>query len=193
MKLQIQVLFKCKRVESMQDKCLVQKQQKEQIFVNSWLQHSAFKMSLCKKVGSDGKLKPWCKTCDKEPNCSKTGLNCHLKSKSNEKNQASTSFTSNMDDIWKRVACNNNDRAKSMEIKTCAFLAEHNLPISLSNGLVQFLQSLSPCDDVMKTITLGKQKASNVIRQVLGFDYLHQAVPRHVQKSLVSSSTKQPT
>jgi hypothetical protein len=139
-------------------------------------QHSAFKMSLCKKVGSDGKFKPWCKTCDKEPNCSKTGLNCHLKSKSHEKNQASTSFTSNMDDIWKRVACTNNNRAKSMEIKTCAFLAEHNLPISFSDGLVQFLQSLSPCDDVMKTVTLGKQKASNVIRQVLGFDYLHQAV-----------------
>ncbi|CAB4024753.1 Hypothetical predicted protein [Paramuricea clavata] len=82
-----------------------------------------------------------------------------------------------MDDIWKRVASNNNDRAKSMEIKICgAFLAEHNLPISLSDGLVQFLQSLSPRDDVIKTVTLGKQKASNVIRQVLGFDYLHQTV-----------------
>ena len=62
-----------------------------------------------------------------------------------------------------------------MEIKICAFLAEHNLPISLSDDLVQFLQSLFPRDDVIKTVTLGKQKASNVIRQVLGFNYLHQA------------------
>lgn len=28
----------------------------------------------------------------------------------------------------------------------------------------------------MKTLKLGKQRATNVIRQVLGFDYLHQAV-----------------
>ena len=52
-----------------------------------------------------------------------------------------------------------------MQIKICAFLAEHNLPISLSDGLVQFLQSLFPRDDVIKTVTLRKQKASNVIRQ----------------------------
>ena len=156
-------------------KAAAKKAKKQQIFVDSWLQDSAFKTWLCKKVGSDGKSKPWCKTCDKDLNCSKTGLNRHLKSKSHEKNQASTSFTGNVDDIWKRVASNNNDRAKSMEIKICAFLAEHNLPISLSDGLVQFLQSLFPRDDVIKTVTLGKQKASNVIRQVLGFNYLHQA------------------
>ena len=125
-------------------KAAAKKAKKQQIFVDSWLQDSAFKTWLCKKVGSDGKSKPWCKTCDKDLNCSKTGLNCHLKSKSHEKNQASTSFTGNVDDIWKRVASNNNDRAKSMEIKICAFLAEHNLPISLSDGLAQFLQSLFP-------------------------------------------------
>ena len=149
---------------------------KQQIFVNSWLQNSAFKTWLCKKVGSDGKPKPWCKTCEKELNCSKMGLNCHLKSKGHEKSQASSSFTGNVDDLWKRAATNYNDRVKSMEIKICAFLVEYNLPISLSDGLVQLLQSLFPRDDTIKTVTLGKQKASNVIRQVLGFNYLHQAV-----------------
>lgn len=63
-----------------------------------------------------------------------------------------------------------------MEIKLCAFLAEHNLPISLSDDLVELLQSPFPRDDALKTVKLGKQKATNVIRQVLGFDYLHQAV-----------------
>ena len=174
-------------------KAATKRAKKQQIFVDSWLQHSAFKTWLCKKVGSDGRSKPWCQTCDKELHCSKTGLNRHLKSKSHEKSQASTSFTGNVDVIWKRVASNNNDRAKSMEIKICAFLAEHNLPISLSDGLVQFLQSLFPRDDAIKTVTLGKQKASNVIRQVLGFNYLHQAVSTLRSEKLVSSSTKQPT
>ena len=140
-------------------KAAAKRAKKQQIFVDSWLQHSGFKTWLCKKVGSDGRSKPWCQTCDKELHCSKTGLNRYLKSKSHEKSQASTSFTDNVNDIWKRVASNNNDRAKSMEIKICAFLAEHNLPISLSDGLVQFLQSLFPGDDAIKTVMLGKQKS----------------------------------
>ncbi|CAB4008427.1 Hypothetical predicted protein [Paramuricea clavata] len=33
-----------------------------------------------------------------------------------------------------------------------------------------------PLDNTLKNVTLGKQKATNVIRQVLGFDYLKEAV-----------------
>lgn len=130
-RMKCRMLCNCKRLASLQDKSGPKAAaKKQQVFVDSWLQHSAFKPWLCKKVGSDGKLKPWCKTCDKELNCSKTGLNRHFKSKSHEKNQASTSFTGNVGDICKRVTSNNNDRAKSMEIKICAFLVQHNLPIS---------------------------------------------------------------
>jgi hypothetical protein len=63
-----------------------------------------------------------------------------------------------------------------MEIKLCAFLAEHDLAISLSDDLVQLLWSLFPRDEALKSLTLGKQKATNVICQVLGFDYLHEVV-----------------
>ncbi len=142
-------------------KTAAKRAKKQQIFVDSWLQHSAFKMWLGKKVGSDGKLEPWCKTCDKELNCSKTGLNRHLKSKSHEKSQASTSFTGNVDDIWKRVASNNNDRAKSMEIKICASLAEYNLPISLSDGLVEF-----PLSNFKKNKTIDTPKIVNILFNV---------------------------
>ena len=67
-------------------------------------------------------------------------------------------------------------RVKSMELKLSAFLAEHDLEIFLSNDLVVLLRSLFPKDDALKNLTLGKQKATNVIRQVLGFDYLHEPV-----------------
>lgn len=33
-----------------------------------------------------------------------------------------------------------------------------------------------PKEDTVKALTLGKQKATNVIRQVLSFDYLHEVV-----------------
>ena len=105
------------------------------LHINEYIgMQTGFKINICSVCSvipiltcySDGKSKPWCQTCNKEPHCLKTGLNCHLKSKSYKKSQASTSFTGNVDDIWKRVVSNNNDRAKSMEIKICAFLAEHN-------------------------------------------------------------------
>ena len=63
-----------------------------------------------------------------------------------------------------------------MEIKLCAFLAEHDLAISLSDHLVELLRSLFPREDIVRALTLGKQKATNVIRQVLGFDYLYKVV-----------------
>ena len=68
------------------------------------------------------------------------------------------------------------EESSSIEIKLCAFIAEHNLPISLSDDLIALLRSLFPLDNALKHATLGKQKATNVIRQVLGFDYLNEAV-----------------
>lgn len=68
------------------------------------------------------------------------------------------------------------DESSSIEIKLCAFIAEHSLAISLSDNLVELLWSLSPLNPTLKNVTLGKQKATNIIRQVIGFDYLQEAV-----------------
>ena len=54
-----------------------------------------------------------------------------------------------------------------MEIKMCIFISEHNLPISIGDAFVEFLRSLFPNDDVLRKVRLGKQKATNVIRQDL--------------------------
>lgn len=61
------------------------------------------------------------------------------------------------------------DDVAKMEIKICSFLAENNLPISLCEDTLSFLRSLFPRDDVLRKVTLGKQKATNTVRQVLGF------------------------
>ena len=68
------------------------------------------------------------------------------------------------------------DEARSMEIKLCAFIVEHNLPISISDHFVELLCSFFPNENTLKNVRLGKQKATNVIRQVIGFDYLHEAI-----------------
>ena len=68
------------------------------------------------------------------------------------------------------------EQSSSMEIKLCTFIAEHNLPISLSDDLLGLLGSLFLLDNTLKNGTLRKQKATNVIRQVLRFDNLKEAV-----------------
>ena len=50
------------------------------------------------------------------------------------------------------------------------------LPLSLSQDMVELLRSLFPNDAALRNVKLGKQKATNIVRQVLGFDYLKELV-----------------
>lgn len=68
------------------------------------------------------------------------------------------------------------DTTTSMEVKLCAFITQHNLPLSLSEDMVELLRSLFPDNAALKRVRLGKQKATNIVRQVLGFDYLKEMV-----------------
>lgn len=63
-----------------------------------------------------------------------------------------------------------------LEIKPCSFIVEHNLPIHLSEDLLALLSSLFPSGKTVQKATLGKQKATNVIRQVLGFNSLKESI-----------------
>ena len=57
----------------------------------------------------------------------------------------------------------NDDMAMSMEVKICAFIAEHNLPLLISDSMVAFVCSRFPNDASLKKVKLGKQKATNVL------------------------------
>lgn len=56
-----------------------------------------------------------------------------------------------------------------MEIRMCTFVIEKNLPLSMPEDMLNLMKSLFPTNDTLKEVTLGKQKSTNVIRQVLGF------------------------
>jgi len=58
-----------------------------------------------------------------------------------------------------------------MEIKLAMFISENNLPISISDSLLELLRNIFPNDNHLKNVTLGKQKCTNVIRQVLGYGF----------------------
>lgn len=144
-------------------------------FVDSWLSEPQFKSWLTKKIGNGKKAQPFCKTCSKFVTCSKTGLKRHQTSTYHKRcHDASIGSTSTIPSLFNQPTIR--DATSSMEIKMCAFISEHNLPISIADAFVEFLRSLFPNDDVLRKVRLGKQKATNVIRQVIGFDYLYEAV-----------------
>jgi hypothetical protein len=147
-----------------------------QSFVDEWLNDKQLKEWISKRVGKENKPQPYCKICQRFVTCSKTGLKRHSTSNLHQKIAKDTSVvgTGTLTSYFTKSATR--DETSSMEIKLCAFIAEHNLPISLSDDLLALLRSMFPLNATLKNVTLGKQKATNVIRQVIGFDYLHEAV-----------------
>jgi len=58
-----------------------------------------------------------------------------------------------------------------IEIKIACFIAKNNLPLDMSEDLLTLMTSLFSSDKALQKVTLGKQKATNVIRKVLGFQF----------------------
>ncbi|XP_045026736.1 uncharacterized protein LOC123470498 [Daphnia magna] len=51
-----------------------------------------------------------------------------------------------------------------MEVKLLLFIAEHDFPLSLMDSLLVVLRSCFPRDPILKQLSMGKQKSSNIIR-----------------------------
>lgn len=132
-------------------------------FQNRWLYEDAFKDWLEQK----DKI-PYCKVCKISLSCARTALNRHKDSSTHMRNkrmlndlqQSHVSITS---------LFSAESRPARIEIKLCAFIAENNLPICLAEDLVALLKNLFPNEESLRCVSLGKQKSTNIIRQVLGF------------------------
>ena len=145
------------------------KKKYEQRFQNSWLSESQFKDWLEKRNGV-----PHCKLCHCKLSCAKTALRWHI---DNKKHKAvSTIKHQSISPVNKLLG--SHDKAAEMEIKLCSFVMEKNLSISLVEDLLPLLRDLFPSDETLRQVTLGKQKATNVIRQVLGFHSIQLCVSK---------------
>lgn len=149
---------------------------RNQSFNDNWLQITEFKSWLSKRLAPDRKSKPFCKVCTCWLTCAKTSLKRHAESQKHQGNVklSRVGKTHSIDQLVRQTATS--DTTTSMEVKLCAFIAEHNLPLSLSESMMTLIRSLCPNDAALSRVKLGKQKATNIIRQVLGFDYLKEMV-----------------
>ena len=106
-------------------------------------------------------------------NSTKTGIQQHMESEKHRRKTESAKGSQTISTLFK---CNSfDDERKVIEVKLCAFIAEHNLPITLVESFVELLKNLCPDDKALALVKLGKQKATNIIWQVLGFDYIREA------------------
>lgn len=144
------------------------KKKYEQKFLSAWLTDPEFKEWLQKRNEA-----PYCKLCECKLSCAKTALKRHKENKKHKELiqiQASSPITSLLGSHVKNAA--------RIEIKLCSFITENNLPISIVENLVPLLRDLFPSDQALCEVMLGKQKATNVIRQVLGFYSIHECVAK---------------
>ena len=148
---------------------------REQSFKDNWLQMTEFKTWLSKRMAPDGKMKPFCKVCTCWLTCAKTSLKRHGESQKHQ-GKVKLSRAGKMSSIDQLVRTPTSEATTSIEVKLCAFIAEHNLPLTLSESMVTLIRSLFPNDAALSSVKLGKQKTTNIIRQVLGFDYLKEMV-----------------
>jgi hypothetical protein len=120
---------------------------------------------------------PYCKVCKTRLSCAKTALVRHKDSSTHKKQQKTVSSLHQSHPTITSMFASQTKPAR-IEIKLCVFIAENNLPISLTQDLVALLKSLFPSEGSLKNVKLGKQKATNVIRQVLGFYSIKEVITK---------------
>ena len=120
---------------------------------------------------SAGLFFPVCSFCKLKVFCSKTALLRHMKSSRHiEAARMSSVIQSNQPRIDTVLGAPDKDVA-GIEIKIACFIAKNNLPLDMSEDLLTLMTSLFSSDKALQKVTLGKQKATNVIRKVLGFQF----------------------
>ena len=111
-------------------------------------------------------FRPHCKVCDKFLACGKSELQKHgqtevHKVKLEAYNQVDTERKVLETFVNQGLA----KQAFMLELRLCCLIAHHNVPFSFVDELIPVLKKGLPNDPVVQKMALGKQKASNLIRE----------------------------
>ena len=122
---------------------------------------------------------PSCRVCCKKISCSKTALQRHMESAHykqafpNPSNQVSIQVS-----LQKQE--NTSSYKETTTVQLAAFIAEHNLPLTISPFLLDLLKSRAPQNiqeaKSFQEMKLGSTKCTNIIRQGVGLFYAKELV-----------------
>lgn len=144
------------------------KRQKKQNreFNDKWLVDITFKNWISKKEQDCGSVTAFCKVCNSAFVNHKPALVKHMQTAKHVQKVNSISKSTPITQVLKPKK--EDELKKRAELKICAFLAQHNLPLSLADDFTSFLADVSPDSEIAKSLQLGGTKATNAIKTVLG-------------------------
>ncbi|KAL0833090.1 hypothetical protein ABMA28_001200 [Loxostege sticticalis] len=156
----------CDSSSTMHEKPLLKKQKQQRDFNEKWLTDITFKNWISKREQECGMITAYCKVCDCTVLNHKPALVKHMNTSKHVQNISSKSHTTPIQQMMKPKP--EDELKKRAELKICAFLAQHNLSFSLVDDLIPFLKNTFTDSDTIKSIELGRTKATNTIKTVLG-------------------------
>ena len=147
----------------------------KQKFRAEWMSDPAFKPWLvAPKSANDD---PSCKFCTKKISCTKTALQRHRESAQHK--QAFT-IASKQVRIDVSLQVNNNSYKETTAVQLASFIAEHNLPLTISPFLLELLKSRAPQNieetKSLQEMRLGATKCTNIVRQGVGLFHAKELV-----------------
>lgn len=173
----------------------VQKKKKlnyKQKIRNEWLQIKAFQGWL--KPPTPGNSKPMCTQCACNLTCSKTAIERHSKSAAHIRLQKSSQQQCSISDSFQKLQQPAAYRMLT-ESRICAFIAQNNLPFTISKPLVNLIKETCPSNtsekESLKQLKMCATKCTNVMRQGLGYKFSRDLVDRlkHTKFSIIPDET----
>ncbi|KAF9417162.1 hypothetical protein HW555_005673 [Spodoptera exigua] len=156
----------CDSSSTMREEPLPKKQKQQRDFNENWLTNTTFKNWISKREQECGTLTAYCKVCNCTVLNHKPALVKHMNTAKHVQNISSKSQTIPIQQMLKPKP--EDELRKRAELKICAFLAHHNLSFSLIDDLIPFLKNTFTDSNTIKSISLGRTKATNTIKTVLG-------------------------
>lgn len=131
-------------------------------FIPEWLNLPEFKGWLAKGNSTDESI---CTVCNVVMKAGKSELKKHSVGKTHMKNVEAQERSTKIQPKLETFVTENS-KIKNAEATICAYIVKNNLPMSSVEGFVEMIKAL-PEKSTIDKIALGKQKATNIIRNGL--------------------------
>lgn len=142
------------------------KKWRKQKFYNNWLNLPEFKGWL--EEIPENPYNCRCKACNCQLTCGKSELLKHAKGKKHQEKVKLIASNSNLLRTFvETIQIDENRKAQQFELRLSAFFAEHNVAFQVIDHLVPLLKEILPDSEILKNVTLGRQKCTNIIKNVL--------------------------
>jgi hypothetical protein len=149
----------------------------KQKFRAEWLKDLDFKHWLVAPMNANDD--PSCKVCQKKISCSKTALQRHRESAQHKQASSSASNQVNIQASLQKQK-NTSSYKETTTVQLAAFIAEHNLSLTISAPLLELLKSRAPQNiqeaKSLQEMKLGATKCTNIVRQGVGLFYAKELV-----------------